>query len=127
MSHTVDVRSATSVMAREDSLELSDTIIVGLLQATKERVVQVGRVVGVTIAAGLNTGVNTLNMLVCGFTKTCKMIVTYSRVAVPDIHVDFRSRLAGLGVDKLDIEEKGDALLVLCDIRTDHFTSNICH
>lgn len=72
MGHTVDVSSTASVMAREDSLELSNTIPVGLLQATKERVVQVGRVVGVTIAVGLDTGVNTLNMLVCGFTKMCK-------------------------------------------------------
>lgn len=58
--HTVDVSGTASVMAREDGLELGNTIPVGLLQASKECLVQVGRVIGVTIAAGLDTRVNTL-------------------------------------------------------------------
>ena len=56
----MDVSGTASVVAREDGLELSDAILVGLLQATKERLVQVARVVGVAIAARLDTRVDTL-------------------------------------------------------------------
>ena len=56
---------------------------------------------------------------------SAKILGTYSSIAVPDVHVNLRNRLAGLGVDQLNIEEKGDTLLVLCDVRPDHFTSNI--
>lgn len=45
---------------------------------------------------------------------------------MPDVHVNLRSRLAGLGVNDLDVEEERNTLLVLHNVRTDHFTSDIC-
>ena len=56
----MDVSGTASVVTREDGLELSNAILVGLLQATKERLVQVARVVGVAVAARLDTRVDTL-------------------------------------------------------------------
>lgn len=54
-------------------------------------------------------------------------MATYRRIAVPDIHVDLRNRLASLGVDKLDVKEKRNTLLILRDVRANHFTSDICY
>lgn len=57
----VDVGGAAGVVAGEDSLELGDTLLVGLLETTEEGGVEVGVVVGVAVAAGGNTGVDTLD------------------------------------------------------------------
>lgn len=52
--------SAAVVVAREDGLNLRHTLIIGLLQASKECLVQVGLVFGVTVAPRDNAGVNAL-------------------------------------------------------------------
>jgi hypothetical protein len=58
--HTVDVGSAAGVVTRKDRLELDNTLVIAGLDSTEERSVQVGGIRGVTIAAGLDTGVDTL-------------------------------------------------------------------
>lgn len=58
--HTVNVSSATSVVARECSLEVNDTIGVTLLDAAEESRVEVLLIRGVAITASDNSGVNTL-------------------------------------------------------------------
>lgn len=57
----VDVGGAAGVVAGEDGLELGDTLLVGLLETTEEGCVEVGLVIGVAIAAGGNTRVDTLD------------------------------------------------------------------
>lgn len=57
---TVNVGGSAGVMTREDGLELQDAVLVGFLQTTKEGGVQVGGVVGVAVAAGRDTRVDTL-------------------------------------------------------------------
>lgn len=50
---------------------------------------------------------------------------TYGGVAVPDIHVDVRQRVASVGVDQLDVHVERDTRLRLDDILADHFASDI--
>lgn len=57
----VDVGSTTGVVTGEDGLELRNTILVGLLETTEEGRVEVGLVVRVSVSAGTNTGVDTLD------------------------------------------------------------------
>lgn len=51
--------------------------------------------------------------------------LTYSGVAVPEVHVDLRNGFAGVGVDQLDIHVERNSLLGLRDVFTDKFTSDI--
>lgn len=51
--------------------------------------------------------------------------MTYGSIAVPDFDVSLRHRLAGLGVDKLDIQEEGHASLLLGDIGADQFPADV--
>jgi hypothetical protein len=57
---TVDVGGTAGVVTGEDSLELDDTVVVGLLETTEEGSVDVGVVVGVPVSAGDDAGVDTL-------------------------------------------------------------------
>lgn len=50
---------------------------------------------------------------------------THSRVAVPEIHKDVRQRLAGLGVDELDIHVQRNALLALDNVLANQFTRDV--
>lgn len=59
----MNVGSATSVVTWEDGLKLGNTILVGLLQATEECVVQISLVVRVAIAFRLDARVNTLDFV----------------------------------------------------------------
>jgi hypothetical protein len=45
--------------------------------------------------------------------------VTYSGVAVPEIHVDIGKGIASVSVDELDVHVYSNALLVIHDILTD--------
>lgn len=59
----MDVVSTTGVMTRENSLELSNTGSIGLLDATEEGSVQVTVVALVAVSAGYDTGVDALSVL----------------------------------------------------------------
>ena len=64
----MDVRGTAGVVAREDGLELDDTLLVAGLDTAQEGRVEVAGVGGVAVAAGLDTGVDTLvGMLVNNF------------------------------------------------------------
>lgn len=78
----VHVVGAAAVVAGEDGGELNNTIRIGLLDATQSRVVQVGRIVRVTVAAGLHTAVDTCRVAVAlGVSVHLKKaMVQYSRV-----------------------------------------------
>ena len=99
--HDVDMGGAAGVVAREQGIELDDTVLVGLGDAAEEGLVDVGRIVGVAIAAGNDTRVNT------------------SRVAVPELEVDLGDGLAGVDVDDLDVKVQRHSLLVLGDVAAD--------
>lgn len=45
---------------------------------------------------------------------------------MPDVHVDLRNWLAGVGVNELDVEEERNTFLVLRNVRADQFTGDIC-
>lgn len=65
----VDVGGTSSVVARENGLELSDTVCIGLLNTAEESRLEVGSIVTVSVAPSSDATVNT------------------GRVTVPDIHV----------------------------------------
>lgn len=44
---------------------------------------------------------------------------------MPDINVDLRHGIASIGVDQLDVEVEGNALLVFNNVGTDKFSGNI--
>ena len=60
----MDVGCTSGVVAREDGLELDDALAVGGLDSAQEGGVEVCRVGGVAVAAGLDAGVDTLIQLV---------------------------------------------------------------
>lgn len=101
MDHDVDVSGAAGIMSREDGFELRDSIGIGLLDAAKPRVVDVGLVRGVSVPAGNYAAVYT------------------GRVAVPHLDVDVSNGLAGIDVDYLVVDYGVDTGLVLDDVLTD--------
>jgi hypothetical protein len=44
---------------------------------------------------------------------------------VPEIHIDLRFGLAGVGVDDLDVHVEGDATLVFGDVGADVFAGYV--
>lgn len=44
---------------------------------------------------------------------------------MPDVHVDFWLRLAGVGVDQLEVQVEGNAVLSLSDILANKFARDI--
>ena len=44
---------------------------------------------------------------------------------MPEISVDLGNGLAGVGVDELDVHEKGNTLLILGNVLTNKLTSDI--
>jgi hypothetical protein len=93
--------SAAGVVTRECGVELYDTVLISLGNATEEGLVEVGLIAGVAIAAGNNARVDT------------------SRVAVPELEVDLRNGLAGVDVDDLDVKVQRHSLLVLGNVAAD--------
>jgi hypothetical protein len=95
------------VVAGNDGLVLSDTVGVGLDDATEESVVEVVQVVGVTVARGRDARIDT------------------SGVAVPEVHVDGGDGLASAGVDELDVKVHGDTLLAIGDVAADKLAVDV--
>lgn len=56
----MNVGSTASVVAGEDGLELDNALVIAGLDTAEESSIQVGGVGRVTVATGLNTGVDTL-------------------------------------------------------------------
>lgn len=50
---------------------------------------------------------------------------TYGSVAVPKIHVDVGQRLAGVGVEYLDVHVQRNTLLVLNEVLTDQLAGDV--
>lgn len=50
----------------------------------------------------------------------------YSCVAVPGVKVDVRDRVAGVGVNDLEVQEQRNTSLVLRDVLANQLTSDIC-
>jgi len=104
MRNDVHVRCATVVVAREDRFELRNTIGVGLLDTTEESLVEVGRIVAVTVHVALHTG------------------VLASGVAAPDIPVQILDGLTGFNVHELAVHNERDTRLAVADVRADELT-----
>ena len=51
--------------------------------------------------------------------------VAYSRIAVPEISVDVRQGIAGVGVDQLNIHVQRNTTLVFGNVLADEFTGDI--
>lgn len=60
VKHTVDVGRTTSVVTREDGLELRNAVLVAFLETTEESLVEIALIVRVAVSTGDNTGVDTL-------------------------------------------------------------------
>jgi hypothetical protein len=99
--------SPTDIVARKDGLKLYEARFVGLLQAAKGVVVEIARVSGVAVAICYDAAVNA------------------SCVAVPDVHVCGRHRLASRSVDDLYVENQRSALLAITDVTADQLTTDI--
>lgn len=97
----------TKVVARKDRVKLHNAIIVSLLQATKSCVVEIAGVAGNAVAICDNPTVH----------SGC--------IAVPDIHVDGRHRLASRSVNDLYIKSQRNALLTIGDVPADQLASDI--
>jgi len=108
MNHDVDVSSAAGVVTREDRLELSNTIRVGLLDASKPSLVNVGLIRAIAIAVGNDTRVHA------------------SGVAVPHLEVNVGDWIAGFDVDDLVIEDNVETLLIFNDVLTNVFAGHVC-
>lgn len=100
-------RLTAGVVSRNDRLVLSDTVDVGLHDSAQECCVQVGQVVRVTIARCCDAGVDT------------------SRIAMPEVHVDRRNRLASAGIDELDVKVERNALLTVRDVAANQLAIDI--
>lgn len=85
---------ATGVVAGEDGLVADNTPFITGLNTTQESLVQVGLVVGVSVTACDNAGVDT------------------GGVAVPEVGVDVWDGVAGVDIDQLDVEIQGHTRLV---------------
>jgi hypothetical protein len=107
VSHDMDVSRSAGVMAREDGLELRNTITVCLLDSAKPGLVDVGLVGAVAITICDDTGVNT------------------GGVAVPHLEVDIGNRVASLDVDDLVVEDDVESALLFDDVLSDVLTSNV--
>jgi hypothetical protein len=59
-TRTVNVGSTASVVTWEDRLELNNALVITRLDPTEESSVQIGGIRRVTVAAGHDTGVDTL-------------------------------------------------------------------
>jgi hypothetical protein len=103
---TVDVDGTPGVVARDDSIEGENTVVITVLDATQGSVVLVLRVVGVSVAAGADATVDA------------------SRVAVPGLKSNVGEGLAGGGVDQLDIKGQRHTRLVVGDILADELTGD---
>lgn len=104
MSNDVNVSGTARVVTGENGLELGNTIGVGLLDSTKEGLVQVGGIVAVAVHRALDTGVDT------------------GGIAVPDIPVQVLDRLTGVDVNELTIHDEGNTSLTIGHILTDELT-----
>lgn len=104
VGNDVNMGSATRVVTREQSLELSNTVRVGLLNTAQESLVQVGGIVAVAVHGALNSRVDT------------------SGIAVPHIPVEVLDRLAGVDVNELAIENDRNSSLSIADIGTDQLS-----
>lgn len=124
----MDVGSTAGVVTGESGLEVNNTVGVTFLDTTEESGVDVQRVGGVTVTAGDNSRVDTLcKSVICFLVDTIGFSqgIAYSGVAVPQISVDLGNRLAGVGVDELDVHEEGNTLLILGNVLTNKLTSDV--
>jgi hypothetical protein len=95
------------VVAREDGLELGDAVGVGGLDAAQPGVVEVGQVVRVAVASSDDAAVHA------------------GRVAVPDLKVHIRDRVAGGYVDDLVVHQERHADLVFGDVFADVLAGDV--
>lgn len=94
-------------MAREQCVELNRTISVGLGNATKESVVQVGGVIGIAVARFLNSRVDT------------------GRVGVPNISPNSSQWLTGVDIDELEVRGNRNTLLAIDQVGTNILAGNV--
>lgn len=94
----MNVDSAASIVAWHYGIERENAIAVTELDASESSIVRSVRVVGVTVATSTNTTVDA------------------SGVAVPSLESDVANRLAGSGVNELDVEGQRDTRLVIGDV-----------
>lgn len=95
------------VVSRHDRLVLSDAVNVSLHDSTQERCVQVGQIVRVAIARSRDARVDSRG------------------IAVPEVHVDGRDRLASAGVDELDVQIERNTLLAVRNIAADQLAIDV--
>lgn len=94
-------------MARNNGLVLSNTVGVSLHDSAQESGVQVGQIVRVAVAR-------------CGDAR-----VDTRGIAVPEVHVDSRHRLASAGIDQLNVKVERNALLVIGDVAADKLAIDV--
>lgn len=101
MGDDVDVGGAAVVVTRKDGLELSNSLFVGLLNTTQKGLVEISRVISVSVHRAVDTGVDA------------------GGVAVPHIPVQALDRLASVDIDELAIQNDGNAGLAVSNVRAD--------
>lgn len=118
-------------MAREQGLELRDTLIVRELQAAQERRIEVGEVVdAVAVAARGDSRVHARSVAVL---RHCPRKPLFQQdkkgnlesKPTPDLKVRSSDGLAGLHVEHLEVEREGDTRLLFDDILADILASHV--
>ena len=94
-------------MPGNDRLVLSDSVGVGLHDATQERCVQVGQIIRVAVARCRNARVDA------------------GGIAVPEVHVNSRNRLARTSVDELNVKVERNSLLTIRDIAANQLAVDV--
>lgn len=99
----MNVRGATGVVAGKDGVKLEDAVLVAELDAAEHGVVDVAGIGRVSIATSDHTAVD-----------ACA-------VAVPCLKSNLRNRLAGRGIDELDVESQWYSSIAISDVLADIF------
>ena len=86
---------------------MHDTLVVTRIDATAESVVPVAGISNVSIALGDNAGVDA------------------GGVCLPEVDVESGNGLAGVHVNDLEVDIKGNTLLIFNDVVTDQFSIDV--
>src|SRR5690242_8149581 len=106
--HTMDVGSASGVVAGESRVELQDSVLIAELDATEHGVVDVACIGNVAV-----TGCNNATVYTSG-------------VTVPCLESNLRDWLASVGIDELDIESQRHTWMAIGDVLADVLARDPC-
>lgn len=124
----MNVVRASLVVSRYDGVEDGDAVLVGHLDTAERRCIDNGLIGGVAVAGvEENAAVDTLqsvsNLSMQGFPED--RVLTYSRVAAPEVDGRLRNGLARLDVDDLDVNRHLDTAFAIRHVTADLLATDV--